>query len=87
MREAERQKEFLERGRFGECEDARTKVDPLFGTGLLFLLAAFAVIFVPSVVYGPGGSGGGYFSLVAFVASGTVGVLLCICGLVRMGSR
>ncbi len=79
MRNAEKQEEFLKRGRFGEGEEtlARTKVDPLFYTGLLSLLTAVVAILVP----------GGYYSLLAFVALGVTGVLLCISGVVRMRSR
>ena len=89
MRDAKKQEEFLEHGRFGEGEEtaAGTKVDPLFLTGLLFLLAAAAVIVAPTVVFGPGRFDGGPFFLMVFIASGTVGVVLCICGLVRMRSR
>lgn len=89
MRHSEEQKEFLERGRFGEGEVtlARTKVDGFFGTGLVFLIAAVATIFGPTVLFGQGGTGGGYVILAVFIASATIGILLCICGLVRMRAR
>lgn len=88
MRDAEKQEEFLKRGRFGEGEETlgRLKVDPLFLTGLFFLLTAAAVMFAPLIAFGPV-KGGGYYSLIVFIASGGVGVLLCICGLVRMRYR
>jgi hypothetical protein len=88
MRGPERQKEFLEHGRFGEGEEsiARTKVDRLLRIGLIFLLAG-AVILGSTVVFGIGRDDGGPLFVMGFITSGVVGVVLCVCGLVRMRSR
>ncbi len=88
MRSADEQEEFLERGRFGEGDQspASIRVDRLFWIGLLFLIAAGAILGSP-VVFRIGRDDGGPFFMMGFIAAGGIGIVLCTCGLLRMRSR
>ncbi|HZQ55713.1 MAG TPA: hypothetical protein VFB14_26180 [Bryobacteraceae bacterium] len=88
MRPADEQKEFLEHAQFGEGKQSltHTKVDRLFWIGLLFLVAAGAIL-GSAVVFKIGRDDGGPLFMMGFIAAGAVGTVLCICGLVRMQSK
>ena len=63
----------------------RTKGDRLLQTGLVFLLAASIILFFVVVLNIERDDKGPFF-MMGFFASGAVGVVLCICGLVRSRS-
>ncbi len=88
MHTPEERDEFLEHGRFGEGEHSiyRTRVDPIVWLGLPLLVAAGAYLGLSGIL-GIGRDPGGPPLFLASILAGSLGALLCVVGLVRMGTR
>jgi hypothetical protein len=88
MRSPQEQEEYLEHGRFGDGKPNLTcaRVSPMVVVGLLFVAAGGALMPVAALL-GIGRDDGGPFFVMGAIVSGTIGVALCLLGLVTKRTR
>jgi hypothetical protein len=86
VRSPQEQDEFLERGRFGEGDEARNGVHRLVWIGLLSIVAGGTCLGA-AVLFQIGRDDGGPFLIIGMLVGVVVGITCIIIGLVRMRSR